>query len=216
MRAMRTEDLIAVLGAQAAPVPPHAVIRRLGLALLAGGVIAFGLLLATLGLRPDIAAASDTAPFWVKWIFTLSLTGAGIVVVRRLGRPDGRVGWAGLILATPFANDAMMALGELMLTPAPMREGLVFGDTALRCAISIMLLSVPVFGACVWAFRRLAPTRLRLAGGATGVLSGAVGAGVYAFSCPETSAAFMITWYTVGILVAGLLGALAGPRLLRW
>jgi hypothetical protein len=47
-------------------------------------------------------------------------------------------------------------------------------------------------------------------------LSGAVSAAVYAFSCPESSAAFMITWYAGAILAAGLLGALAGPRLLRW
>lgn len=213
---MRTDDLIAVLGAQAAPVPRHAPDRRLCLALIAGGVIAFSLLLATLGLRPDIAAASATAPFWVKWVFTLSLTGAGVAVVRRLGRPDGRVGWTGLLLAIPFAIIAMMALGELMLTPAPLREGMVFGHTAARCAISIIILAAPVFAGCVWAFRRLAPTRLRLAGGAAGVLSGAAGAAVYAFSCPESTAAFMITWYTAGIVVVGVLGSLLGKPLLRW
>jgi hypothetical protein len=213
---MQTEDLVAVLGMQSEPVPPHAAVRRLCMALLAGAVIAFSVLLATLGLRPDIAAASATAPFWMKWIFTLSLTGAGIVMVSRLGRPDGRVGWAGLVLAIPFAIVAMMALGELMLAPPPLREGLVFGDTAARCAISIILLSTLVFAACVWAFRHLAPTRLRLAGAAAGMLSGAVSAAVYAFSCPESSAAFMITWYAGAILAAGLLGALAGPRLLRW
>jgi hypothetical protein len=216
MRAVRTDDLIAVLGAQAQPTPPNAAVRRLCLASLIGGLVAFGLLLVGLGVRPDIAAASATAPFWVKWVFTLSLTAAGVVVVRRLGQPDGRVGWTGLMLATPFAIVAMMALGELMLTPAPLREGLVFGHTAPRCAISIVLLSAPVFVACVWAFRRLAPTRLRMAGSAAGVLSGAVGAAIYAFSCPETSAAFMITWYTTGILVAGGLGALLGRPLLKW
>jgi hypothetical protein len=213
---MPTDDLIAVLGMQAAPVPPHAAVRRLCLGLLAGGLVAFCLLLATLGIRPDIAAASATAPFWMKWIFTLSLTGAGIALVHRLGRPDGRVGWAGLVLATPFAIVAMMAVGELMLAPEQLRKGLILGQTAPRCAVSILVLSVPVFAACVWAFRRLAPTRLRLAGAAAGVLSGALGAAVYAFSCPESSAAFMITWYTGGILAAGVLGGLAGPRLLRW
>ncbi len=216
MRALGTDDLIAVLGMQAAPVPRHAAVRRLCLALVVGGVVALGLLLATLGVRPDIAAASATAPFWMKWMFTLSLVAAGIAVVGRLGQPDGRIGWTGAVLATPFAIVAMMAVGELMLAPEQLRKGLILGQTAPRCAVSILVLSAPVFAACVWAFRRQAPTRLRRAGAAAGVLSGALGAAVYAFSCPESSAAFMITWYTGGILAAGVLGGLVGPRLLRW
>lgn len=213
---MRTDDLIAVLGAQAQPVRRHAATRRLTMALAAGGGAAFILLLLTLGLRPDIAAASLTAPFWVKWVFTLSLTVAGVALVRRLGQPDGRVGWTGVAFAVPFAIVAMMALGELLLAPAPAREELVLGHTALRCAVSILWLSTPLFAACVWAFRRLAPTRLRLAGAAAGALSGAASAAVYAFSCPESSAAFMITWYSAGIVAAALLGAMLGPRVLRW
>jgi hypothetical protein len=216
MRAMRTDDLIAVLGVQAHPMPAYAAVRRLCAAVLVGGVAAFGLLFVTLGVRPDIAAASATAPFWVKWVFTLSLAGASIAVVRRLGHPDGRIGWTGVLLATPFAILAMMAVGELMLAPASLRQGLVLGQTAARCAVSILTLSAPVFAACVWAFRRLAPTRLGLAGAAAGVLAGAVAAAVYAFSCPETSAAFMFTWYTAGIVAAGGLGALLGRALLKW
>jgi hypothetical protein len=202
MRAMRTDELIAVLGAQARPLPAHASVRRLCVALLVGGVAAFGLLIATLGVRPDIAAASATAPFWVKWVFTLSLAAAGFAVVRRLGEPGGRIGW--------------MGSGELMLAPESLRQGLILGQTAPRCAVSILSLSAPVFAACVLAFRRLAPTRLRLAGAAAGVLSGAIGAAAYAFACPESSAAFMITWYTAGILAAGAFGALLGRPLLKW
>lgn len=213
---MRTDDLIAVLGAQALPMPAHAAVRRLRVALLVGGVTAFGLLLATLGVRPDVAAATATAPFWVKWVFTLSLAAAGIAVVRRLGEPGGRIGWTGVALATPFAIVAMMALGELMLAPASLRQSLVLGKTAPRCTVSIVILSAPVFAACVLAFRHLAPTRLRLAGAAAGVLSGAIGAAVYAFSCPESSAAFMITWYTAGIVAAGGFGSILGKPMLKW
>lgn len=213
---MRTEDLVAVLGAQTRPMPANAAVRRLSLALLVGGLSAFGLLLVTLGLRPDIVAASATAPFWVKWVFTLSLTLAGVGVTRRLGQPDGRVGWTGLALAVPFTVIAMMAVGELMATPAALRLGLIVGHTAPQCSASILILSLPIFAGGVWTFRRLAPTRRRLAGAALGVLSGALAAAVYAFACPETSAAFMVTWYTAGILTAGLLGAVVGPRVLRW
>ena len=213
---MRTEDLIAQLAGQMQPVPQHAAVRRLCAALALGGLVSFIAILAGPGLRPDFVEASRTAPFWMKWVFTLSVVWAAIVVVRRLGDPDGRVGLVWLALATPFAVVAMMAVGEIMAASAPARVGLFFGHTASRCSLAIIGLSVPVFVGCLIAFRRFAPTRLRLAGAAVGVLSGAAGAAVYAFACAEASAAFMITWYTAGILAAGGLGALVGPRVLRW
>jgi hypothetical protein len=213
---MRTEDLIAHLAGQMRPVPHHAAVRRLCVALALGALVSFLAILVWPGLRPDFVEASRTAPFWMKWVFTLSLVSAGVAVVRRLGDPNGKVGLLWLALATPFAVVAMMAVGELLAAPEAQRLGLVFGHTASRCAVAIIGLAAPIFIGCLWAFRRLAPTRLCLAGAAAGVLSGAAGAAVYAFACPETSAAFMITWYTAGILAAGGLGALVGRPALRW
>ena len=213
---MRTEDLIAQLAGDTRRVREHAAVKRLCMALALGALVSFIALVAGPGLRPDFVEASRTAPFWMKWVFTLSVVWAAIIVVRRLGDPDGRVGLVWLALASPFAVVAMMALGEIMAASAPARVGLFFGHTASRCSLAIVGLSVPVFIGCLIAFRRLAPTKLRLAGAAVGVLSGAVGAAVYAFACPEASAAFMITWYTAGILAAGGLGALVGPPALRW
>jgi hypothetical protein len=66
------------------------------------------------------------------------------------------------------------------------------------------------------ALRSLAPTRLRLAGTAAGLAAGAVGASVYQLHCPELAAPFLGTWYVLGILAPAALGALIGPRLLRW
>ena len=180
------------------------------------GVIAFGLLIFSVGLRPDFVQASATPPFWMKWMFTLSLVWASVVVVRRLGDPDTRVGIAWWGLAAPIAIVAMMAIGELMAAPPDQRAGLILGQTSPRCFLAIVGLAIPVFGGLLWAFRRLAPTRLRLAGAASGFLAGAAGASVYAFACPEHAAAFMITWYTAGILATSAMGALLGRRLLRW
>ncbi len=213
---MQTDELIARLGMQVRALPSHAAIKRLCTALFLGGVTAFGLLALTFGLRPDFVQAAATLPFWMKSMFTLSLVWAGVVVVRRLGDPDGRVGRAWWGLVAPLGVAAMMAIGELVSAPGPDRLGLMVGHTASRCSLAILGLSVPVFVALLWTFRRLAPTRLRQAGGVIGILSGAAGASVYAFTCPETSAAFMITWYSAGILAAGALGAAVGPRSLRW
>ena len=51
---------------------------------------------------------------------------------------------------------------------------------------------------------------------AAGLLAGAFAAAVYCLHCPETSAIFVLIWYSLGILATSLLGALLGPRLLRW
>lgn len=64
--------------------------------------------------------------------------------------------------------------------------------------------------------RGLAPTRLALAGAASGLLAGALGALVYALHCTEIAAPFLGIWYVIGMLIPTAIGALLGPRMLRW
>jgi len=213
---MRTDDLIEQLAGSVTPAPRHAAVKRLCTGLACGGMVAVAALVAWLGVRPDIVEASATATFWMKWVFTLSIAWAAYVMVRRLGRPDGDIGRAWWGLAAPVAVVGMMAVVELLRAPPAARAGILFGHTALQCAAAIVGLAGPVLAGLLWAFGRLAPTRLRLAGAAAGLLAGAVGATVYALTCPEQTAAFMVTWYDAGILASGLIGALLGPRLLRW
>jgi hypothetical protein len=78
------------------------------------------------------------------------------------------------------------------------------------------LLSLPALAGALWVLRSLAPTRPRAAGFAAGLFAGAAGAFGYAFACVEESAAFIALWYSLGIALAGALGALLGPRVLRW
>jgi hypothetical protein len=78
------------------------------------------------------------------------------------------------------------------------------------------MLATPVFRCQLLGNARFAPTRLRLAGAAAGLFSGAVGAVVYCFHCPELDAPFIAFWYLLGILIPAAAGALLGPRLLRW
>jgi hypothetical protein len=84
------------------------------------------------------------------------------------------------------------------------------------CSTNVFLLSVPIFGGLLWSFRRLAPTQLRLAGATAGLTAGAWGATLYCLHCPESSAIFVLTWYTLGMVLAAGAGAMLGPRLLRW
>ena len=55
-----------------------------------------------------------------------------------------------------------------------------------------------------------------MAGAAAGLLAGAVAALVYGLYCEESSAAFVATWYTLGIGACACFGALVGPKVLRW
>jgi hypothetical protein len=93
---------------------------------------------------------------------------------------------------------------------------LLLGKSWLVCPLRILALAAPIFVALLWSFRRLAPTDLRSAGAAAGLLSGAMAAVIYCLSCPETSAIFLLAWYNLGIGLAGALGALLGPKFLRW
>jgi len=79
-----------------------------------------------------------------------------------------------------------------------------------------VILSLPALAGALWALRGLAPTRPRAAGLAAGLLAGGLGAFGYALSCTELSPAFVAIWYSLGIALAGALGAALGPRILRW
>lgn len=211
-----TEELIIGLSGRVDMVPPYAATRRLAIAAAIGALIAFLLLLLTLGPRPDIAAASVTPPFWIKWIVTLSMTALAFVAVRRLSRPTGRMGWVIWGIVTAFAVVELMGLDEWATTAPTDRQALLFGHTALRCSFAIPLLAVPAFFSVIKAFARLAPTRLRTTGAMAGLLAGSLGAAVYAFACPEHTAAFMAAWYCLGMLSSAAIGGLIGPRLLKW
>jgi hypothetical protein len=119
-------------------------------------------------------------------------------------------------LAAPVL--AMWAIGAWALMPAAPadRVELLMGDSAASCPFTIALLSVPLFVAAFWAIRGLAPTRLALAGAASGLLAGAGGALMYALYCPEMGAPFIAIWYLLGMLIPAAAGALLAPRLLRW
>lgn len=213
---MNSEDLIATLAQDVRPLRRHALARRLLAGLLAGGVATALIVGCALGFRPDLWLAMHGSPFWVKWIYTASLALCATRATASLARPDTpRMGWM-WIMVVPVLGLVAISMAELAEAPPAQWLAMWLGGSWKVCSSLVLLLSLPIFGGLLWSFRRLAPTRLRLAGATAGLSAGAWGATLYCLHCPEVSAIFVLTWYSLGIALASLLGAALGSRLLRW
>ena len=213
---MNTEQLIAALSADVPKVPRRALAMRITTGIALGCVGALALVVAMLGIRPDLGAAMQGFAFWMKSVYCLSLGAGAAYAVTRLGRP-GPGSLRGLwLLAAPVLVLAGIGIGELARTPTAEWTSLWLSGSWRECPWFVLSLSVPVFVGLLWSFRRLAPTRLRAAGAAAGLAAGGFAATIYCLHCGEVSAVFVLVWYTLGIALAAGLGALLGPRLLRW
>ena len=210
-----TDDLIERLSRDPRPARTGRVGFRLAVGLGIGAALAFAGVALGLGLRPDMARAMASRMFWMKLAYALALAVVGILCVERLARPAGRAGRAAWFAAPVLAIVAIAGM-QLSKTPHDAWRNLIMGGSAMVCPWLILLTALPVFAALIWALRGLAPTRPRLAGALAGLTAGAAGAGIYALHCSEVGAPFVAIWYSLGILVPCAVGALAGPRLLRW
>jgi hypothetical protein len=213
---MKTDDLVAMLAAQAEPVPRRSATRRLVFALVVGVVLCFAWMLMEFGMRRDLVQATFWPMFWVRLAVPVLVGLAGFVAVQRLARPGVALRGAWIGLALPVVALWALALIVWMAAPAGERAELLWGQTWRSCTVNIVLLSLPVFVAALVALKGLAPTRPALAGAAAGAMAGGAGAAVFALHCPELAAPFIALWYVAGMAVPVAAGALIGPRLLRW
>jgi hypothetical protein len=211
---MKTEALIDLLANGAGPAPRAVAARRLLPAALLGVLLSVVLALALLGPVP--ASMYATPAPWIKLAYALALAAAGGWLAARLSRPVARLGTPRTVLSAVLTAMALLAAYALLTRPAGERLAAVLGHSWLACPWNVLALSLPALAVVLWAVRGLAPTRPRAAGCAAGLLAGALGAFGYALACTEDSTAFVAIWYSVGIGLTALLGALAGPRVLRW
>lgn len=211
---MKTQSLIEMLAKGAGPAPQAPVLRRLVPVMALGLIVSALFALVSMGSIPAHMWATS-AP-WMKLIYGGGLALAAGWLTARLSRPVARTQWPVRAVLAVFAS--MLALGALTLvTSAPdQRMATLFGETWLSCPRNVVVLSLPALAGALWALRGLAPTQLRSAGFNAGLMAGALGAMGYSLVCPEVSATFVAVWYSLGILLTGVLGAVLGPRLLRW
>lgn len=213
---MKTEDLITLLatgaGAVETPAPGQRYASAIGWGVLGAGL----LMLMLLQVRPDLGQAIWLPMFWVKIGFVACLAAGGVFATLRLSRPGAEIGWVPVVLGLPVLGIWSIAAVVLIEAEPMERSKLFFGETWKSCPLLIAMLSVPVFAAVMRVMKDMAPTRLRLAGFAAGLLSGSVAAVVYCLHCPEMGAPFIGFWYLLGALIPAGVGALLGNTVLRW
>lgn len=213
---MKTDDLINMLASGPDLRAPQMPVRRFTLLLVSGLLVSTFMMLAFLGLRPNLAELAMLPAFWIKILFVTTLAGTGWIASARLASPGARIVMLPALIAAPLLLIWIAAAISLMNAGPDERLQLFWGHTWRYCPFLIATLSVPILVAILKVMRDMAPTRLRLAGATAGFAAGAAAATVYSLHCPEIEAPFVGFWYLLGILIPTGIGALIGPRVLRW
>jgi hypothetical protein len=212
---METEQLIRTLAAdsthRARPVG-----YVLGLALLAAAPVSLAMFLSALGVRPDVMTAMHNPFFDLKFVVTLALATAAIVVSLHLSRPEVSLkGWWWLLLIPVGILAAGIASEMMMPQHLPMIVRLI-GRNSRICLTAIPLMSLPLLAGALLALRHGATTRPAAAGAIAGLLSAGLAATLYASHCTDDSPLFVATWYPIAIALVAAVGALVGSKVLRF
>ena len=211
---MKTQELVELLARRAGAVAPRAVQSRLAGAALAGLVAATIVVFAGLGVNPQLGAMGASLVLKLAYIGALALAAGWLT--DRASRPGVRSAAATAAVVGVVLAMAALACVALIDAPAGQAGSLLLGSSWRSCPWRIALLSVPALALLLWAIRTLAPPSGRIAGFAAGLLAGALGALAYALYCTETSPAFVLVWYSSGVLLSALAGAAIGSRVLKW
>jgi hypothetical protein len=188
----------------------------LALALLSAAPVSVAMFFAALGVRPDVMTAMHNPFFDLKFAVTLALALSALTVSLHLSRPEASLrGWAWLLLIPAGLLVGGIASEMMLPQRLPMMTRLV-GNNAPVCMTAIPLMSLPLLAAALIGLRHGAPTRPAVAGAIAGVLSAGLAATLYASHCTDDSPLFVATWYTIATAMVAAIGALAGPRVLRF
>ncbi len=215
---MNTENLIQYLSRNARPQPSLSPAAAVMIAAIAALVVALVLSIVWLTPRADlvIAEIGQNHVFLLKIAFALAVVFSALPVVRDLSIPGRRLGFWTLLTVLPFTAIAILAVHELWHLSVRQWSHHVGLASTLECLWQIPALAIPALAILMIAVRRLAPTDLVRTGAYIGLAAGGIGALGYAFHCHDDSLAFVAIFYTLAIFEMTILGALLGPKLLKW
>ncbi len=213
---MKTDELIDMLGTNVEPVKDGQLRKTLFIALTMGAAIVLCLMLAIFGMPGEAFSGAYFGLTALALVFTLGLVVAGAGFLIRAARP-GKPGRSPLvIIGLLFLALLSAGIATLVVAHPATWGGMVFGPQWEACLICIPLFAVAPFASLVWALRKEAPTNLMWTGAVTGLVAGALSAAVFAVHHPGSSIPFIVLWYGGPIAACALIGAVLGPRLLRW
>jgi hypothetical protein len=211
---VKTDDFIRSLAIDSTPPWRFRWLMMIGVA--ASVAVAAALFFAFIGFRADIAQAMESVRFLFKFVVTIALAATAIRAVIGLGRPGDRV--VSRIMALGLVPLLVLAsvAAELLSVPRDLWMPRLIGHNARFCLTLIPLLATGPLICLLAVLRKGAPSNPGLAGGVAGLAASGIGATFYAANCNDDSPLFVMTWYTVAILVVTLAGYLIGRKLLRW
>jgi hypothetical protein len=211
----KIDDLIETLVSDLAPIGRQALRLRLACVIVLGITGAVVALLTSLPFRPHLHHVT-LAAFWVKFLYTASLMAVTIVALDRVARPEGSIVALVRVSVVAFSIMLLLSLAQIGTSPVTSYLGLIFGYSASFCPFLILAFGLPAFVANMWFLRRAAPMDPGIAGFVAGACGGAIGGWVYSLACIENGMPFIAIWYTLGVLLSGLLGTLVGKLVLHW
>lgn len=210
---MKTDDLINALIADGAGASPRQT-PSWWVIFAGASVFAMIAVVATVHIREDIGQALSNPRLLFKFVATFSLAIPAAALVMRIGRPVAKVSLLLLLIAPVVLAGGVVS--EMLLSDPGTWEARLLGAHALFCVGAIPVFSLVPFAMVLMTLRQGAPTHLRLAGALAGLMGGAIGAAAYVLHCPDDSPFFLATWYSIAVAIVTLIGAIWGPRFLRW
>lgn len=214
---MNTDELIAALSRSVEPIDRQLINRRMTIALAMAVVVAIGIVLIALGVRTDLRAPRAIIFMSLKLAFAIGTVGGASYYLARLMRPGGERRASVVSAALPFAATLLLAAVSLGGAPKSHWDKMVMGDEWLECLISIPVIAIVPFAVVIWTVENnAAPTSLVRAAAISGLIAGGASAVGYALHCTDDSLPLVALWYGGTIAICTIVGALLGPRMLRW
>ena len=211
---MKTDDLIAQLGAKPQVGRWGGPSFTIALAVLISCAIIAGVSSVWLGLPTSLGNTRSIVShsFLLNFAFIVSVGSVAMVLVRDLSVPGRSLKLPFYTVAIPFvllSGSALQELGDHVSHHPDWSSLLV-------CVWKTSMLALPALLVLAIGLRRLAPTDLRRTGFCIGLLAGAIGSMGYCLHSPNESLTFGVLVYAANAIFMAVIGALAGPRLLRW
>jgi hypothetical protein len=212
---MSNDALILDLAADLTPVKPRSILRE-ALLLLALCAAELALLLGLGAMRSDMGTVFASPYMLWKLGSLMVLAGLSSTVAVRSFSPTASPR-RGLVLALFVGGLAMV--GGALVQPAGGEGRALLERLApahgMLCAVSIIVLALPMMAALSLLMRSGAPTHPEGSALASGLAAATCGALIFAFCCPMNDPLYVIVWYFAACAVVAATARWFLPRYFR-